>query len=55
MGRLLEQLGADLDEFSGSNDGDRVGAATCRNWAGRLRAGLAAGRLGILRVADAPS
>jgi hypothetical protein len=52
MGRLLEQLGAELAEFDGSNDGVRIRAATCRDWAGRLRAGLAAGRLSILRVAD---
>lgn len=36
MAAILDQLGADLTEWSGSNDGDRVSAKTCRAWASLL-------------------
>ena len=51
IARVLEQLGADLTEWSGSNDGDYITARTCRQWASTLRAGLAAG---VIRQVSVP-
>ena len=47
IGRCLDQLGADLTEWSGSNDGDPVSSATCRAWAALLSAAMAAGRIRV--------
>lgn len=42
---LLDQLGCDLSEWSGVNDGDRISARTCRAWAKAIRDALAADRI----------
>lgn len=52
MGRVLDQLGADLDEWAGTNDGYYIRAATCRAWAGLLQWALDAA---AVRVALVPS
>jgi hypothetical protein len=37
MYSLLFQLGADLREWSGTNDGEYISAATCNEWANLLK------------------
>lgn len=45
MARLLHELGADLDRWSGANDGHYVPAPTCRAWASAVREAVTAGRV----------
>lgn len=49
---LLNQLDCDLDTFSGSNDGLRIPAKTCRQWSKAMYQALQAGWLMINVYAD---
>lgn len=49
---LLDQLECDLTEWSGSNDGARIKAATCRSWAKSIRKALTDNRLLIAAFHD---
>lgn len=46
LGDLLEALGCDLSEMSGSNNGDYIKAATCREWAKALKEATIQGLVG---------
>lgn len=37
LGELLNELGCDLSEWSGANDGERVSASTARAWGTAIR------------------
>ena len=40
IGDLLDQLGENTNELSGSNDGDKISAKTCKRWARTLSAAM---------------
>ena len=42
---LLDQLGCDLDEWSGANNGERISARSCRAWAEAISDALTADRI----------
>ncbi len=50
VGSLLDQLGADMTEWSGSNDGDPISERTCLEWAKLIRENL--GSVQDLRIQE---
>jgi hypothetical protein len=49
---LLEELGCDLDEMAGGNDGDVVCDATAKAWAAKITAALSARRIYVVKYPD---